>query len=233
MSNLGALDMALDDVISQNRTNKRSTSNTGGRRGGSSRGGISKNRPSENRYPNRQSSLSLCLRVKKPYNGASRPARNNTPLRTSRPASSNTRASNSLVVANLHFNVTEKDLYDLFGQIGKLKRAFLHIGPNGKSSGIADVVFVSSQDAERARNTYNNVELDGRPMRISTASIISAVSSAPSSNAGRRSGNLRGGNNSGRRGGSAKREFRSKPNQRDLDADMDSYMGNNEDVQMN
>lgn len=89
--------------------------------------------------------------------------------------------NNSLVVANLHFNVTEKDLYvsyniyysynnliypfffqDLFGQIGQLKRAFLHIGPNGKSAGIADVVFVNASDAEKARNTYNNVELDGK-----------------------------------------------------------------------
>ncbi|KAI8639149.1 hypothetical protein BD408DRAFT_277586 [Parasitella parasitica] len=188
----------------------------------------------ENSYPNRQSSLSLCLCVKKPYNGASRPARNNAPPRNNRPTSSSNRASNSLVVANLHFNVTEKDLYDLFGQIGKLKRAFLHIGPNGKSSGIADVVFTSSQDAEKARNTYNNVELDGRPMRITTASIISAVSNAPSSNVGRRGGNVRGGgSNNSRRGGINKRESRSKPNQQDLDADMDSYMGNNEDIQMN
>ncbi|CAO0789952.1 unnamed protein product [Mucor circinelloides] len=118
----------------------------------------------KNNYPNCQHlrfSFYLCLCVKKPYNGA-RPARNNAPVRNSRPASSTSRTSNnSLVVANLHFNVTEKDLYDLFGQIGTLKRAFLHIGPNGKSAGIADVVFQSSQDAERARNTYNNVELDG------------------------------------------------------------------------
>jgi len=50
MSNLGALDMALDDVISQNRTNKRSSNNnSGGRRGGSSRGGISKSRSSGGR----------------------------------------------------------------------------------------------------------------------------------------------------------------------------------------
>ncbi|CAO3650040.1 unnamed protein product [Mucor fragilis] len=229
MSNLGALDMALDDVISQNRTNKRSSnSNSGGRRGGSSRGGISKSRSSGGRPS--------------PYNGA-RPARNNAPVRNSRPASNAPRASNnSLVVANLHFNVTEKDLYDLFGQIGTLKRAFLHIGPNGKSAGVADVVFQSSHDAERARNTYNNVELDGRPMRITSASIISAVSNAPSNNAPRRS-NIRGGSNGGRRdnnnssgarrGGGNKRESRPKPSQQDLDAEMDSYMGNNEDIQMN
>ena len=116
----------------------------------------------------------------KPY--GSRPARTNNNNNTrSNPKPAASRASNSLVVANLHFNVTEKDLYvsispslwwfyisltdilhqDLFGQVGPLKRAFLHIGPNGKSAGIADVVFQSSHDAERARNTYNNVELDG------------------------------------------------------------------------
>lgn len=79
-------------------------------------------------------------------------------------------------------------------------------------------------------------------MRITNASIISAVSNAPSSNAPRRS-NLRGGNNGSRRdnnssngarrGGGNKRESRPKPSQQDLDAEMDSYMGNNEDVQMN
>ncbi|KAG2195889.1 hypothetical protein INT47_002932 [Mucor saturninus] len=234
MSNLGALDMALDDVISQNRTsNKRSNNNS--RRGNSrsTGGGVNKNRSGGGVRSS-------------PYNA--RPARN-TP-RNARPAvetrNTNTRNNNSLVVANLHFNVTEKDLYDLFGQIGQLKRAFLHIGPNGKSAGIADVVFVNGNDAEKARNTYNNVELDGRPMRITNASIVSAVAASLPSNNGRRGGNLRGGNNSTRdsrdrrdnntrRSNTGKRENRPKPSQQDLDAEMDSYMGsaNNEDVQMN
>ncbi|KAG2230379.1 hypothetical protein INT48_007674, partial [Thamnidium elegans] len=49
MSNLGALDMALDDVISQNRTNnKRSNNNSNSRRGNprTGGGGINKNRSS-------------------------------------------------------------------------------------------------------------------------------------------------------------------------------------------
>ncbi|GAA5817416.1 hypothetical protein MFLAVUS_010962 [Mucor flavus] len=244
MSNLGALDMALDDVISQNRTNnKRPNNNSNSRRGNprTTGGGINKNRSSGVRSS--------------PYNGA-RPARNNNnSSRPSRPVDSrinntSNRMSNSLVVANLHFNVTEKDLYDLFGQIGQLKRAFLHIGPNGKSAGIADVVFANASDAEKARNTYNNVELDGRPMRITSASIISAVTAAPL-NSGRR-GNIRGGNTNGRdtngrdnnrrdnnsrggRSGGGRREARPKPSQQDLDAEMDTYMGsaNNEDIQMN
>jgi THO complex subunit 4 len=79
-------------------------------------------------------------------------------------------------------------------------------------------------------------------MRITSASIISAVSNAPSNSNPRRGGNVRGGNsgrrdnnNSGaRRGGNNKRESRPKPSQQDLDAEMDSYMGGtNEDIQMN
>ncbi|CAO3693823.1 hypothetical protein G6F70_001695 [Rhizopus microsporus] len=207
MNNPGALDMALDDVISQNRKrNQRSTT--------SSRGGINKRRgtrPSSSPY-------------NRPRRTNAPPTRSNIPPRSSAPS-----RSNSLVVSNLHYNVTEKDLYDLFGQIGKLKRAFLHIGPNGKSAGIADVVFVNANDAERARVTYNNVQLDGRPMRITTASIISSVS-APSNSRPR-------GNNTRRPtrgGGSGRRENRPKPSQQDLDADMDSYMGvAGEDTQMN
>ncbi|KAI8075832.1 uncharacterized protein B0P05DRAFT_546580 [Gilbertella persicaria] len=221
MSNLGALDMALDDVISQNRSSRRSNntnnnnnSKSNTRRSGSG-GGINKPRSSGGRSP---------------Y--GSRPSRNNNNNNT---RSNNTkpvanRANNSLVVANLHFNVTEKDLYDLFGQIGPLKRAFLHIGPNGKSAGIADVVFQSSHDAERARNTYNNVELDGRPMRITVASIVSAVAPAPSP---RRVGNVRGANNRGGPRRNTNRTHRPKPTEDQLDADMDSYMGGSEDVQMN
>lgn len=79
-------------------------------------------------------------------------------------------------------------------------------------------------------------------MRINNASIISAVSSAPSNNShsGRR-GNVRGGNsnvrrdnNSGGRGGRGRREARPKPSEQDLDAEMDNYMNiGNEDIQMN
>ncbi|KAI9248651.1 hypothetical protein BY458DRAFT_590607 [Sporodiniella umbellata] len=222
MSNLGALDMALDDVISQNRKRNSNLRNDNNNRAG----GINKrrsdarsssspyNRPRRNTHNN---------------NNNNRNNNNNNNNARSAPRSSN----NSLVVSNLHYNVTEKDLYDLFGQIGSLKRAFLHIGPSGKSSGIADVVFVNANDAERARVTYNNVQLDGRPMRIAAASIIAvAPTSAPRS---RNNNNNNSNNNQGRRpmrGG--RRDNRSKPSQQDLDADMDSYMGvNNEDTQMN
>ncbi|KAG1381038.1 hypothetical protein G6F61_003522 [Rhizopus arrhizus] len=225
MSNLGALDMALDDVISQNRkrnpNNRRSNTSTTS----SNRGGINKRRsgarPSSSPY-NRP-------RRNAPFNNNNHNTRSRN---TFAPRSSTSdRKSNSLVVSNLHFNVTEKDLYDLFGQIGSLRRAFLHIGPNGKSAGVADVVFVNSNDAERARVTYNNVQLDGRPMHITTASILSNVSTSTGSGPKPRGNNTR---RPTRGGGGRRGDSRPKPNQQDLDADMDSYMGvNNEDTQMN
>ncbi|KAI9300593.1 hypothetical protein BJ944DRAFT_244056, partial [Cunninghamella echinulata] len=141
---------------------------------------------------------------------------------------------NSLVVSNLHPKVTEKDLYELFGQQGVVKRAFLHIAPTGKSAGVADIVFAHPNDAERAKNAYNNVDLDHRPMRIAFANLSSSVASSPSVN---RRGPPRSGPSSQRGGGSGRRstraggngrprrENRPKPSQADLDAEMDTYMG--------
>jgi hypothetical protein len=83
----------------------------------------------------------------------------------------------------------------------------------------------------------------GRPMRISSASITQAVQN---SNQG---GNRRNVNNNNNNNGGGNRRFggrggnnnnnrrsnnqRAQPNSRDLDAEMDSYMANTEDVQMN
>lgn len=49
MSNLGALDMALDDVISQNRSSNKRSNDNNSRRGSTRRGGINKNRSSGGR----------------------------------------------------------------------------------------------------------------------------------------------------------------------------------------
>lgn len=127
--------------------------------------------------------------------------------------------------------------------MGNVKRAYIHLAPTGKSSGVADVVYARANDAERARNTYNNVELDGRPMRISFADLPAAVASAlpinrriqPARNQPARNrnvGNTRSGARTGRRpgqnqrsgSGRPRRETRPKASQADLDADMDSYM---------
>jgi len=47
--------------------------------------------------------------------------------------------------------------------------------PNGKSKGTGQVIFIRSNDARRAINKYNNVELDGRPMKIEMVLSSSAL----------------------------------------------------------
>jgi THO complex subunit 4 len=41
-----------------------------------------------------------------------------------------------------------------------VRKAFIHLGPTGKSTGVADVIFDNNRDADRALTTYNNIELD-------------------------------------------------------------------------
>ncbi|KAL1928534.1 hypothetical protein VTP01DRAFT_2890 [Rhizomucor pusillus] len=207
-SGAGALDMALDDIISQNKSNRRQSNRSGPRSGGGATRSSRGFRAGNNNFSPRGSSA---------FSSQPQP-------RVSR---------NMLTITNLHYNVTEADLYELFGQVGPLKRAFLHLSPSGGSAGVADVVFVHPNDAERALAQYNNVELDGRPMRISFASQT-VPSTAPSQSFGgpvrrplRSSGGPRqssGGR--GPRGGSRRRQQnnRPKPTEADLDADMDSYM---------
>ncbi|KAL0087979.1 hypothetical protein J3Q64DRAFT_1735486 [Phycomyces blakesleeanus] len=225
------LDMSLDDVISKQRTGRDGNRNN-------NRG---YNRPRENgrggdRNTRRDNNSPLYSRLR----GQSNPV---TPV-----------SGNSLVVANLDYGVTESDLYELFGQIGPLKRAFLRLDPSGKSSGVADVVFINQSDGERAMTAYNNVELDARPMRITYASVINnryqqipmrgsnynnnnsndnyggqrQRDSGRSNQYNRRNRNNNNNNSNGggdnRQNQRRRQEPRPKPSEADLDADMDTYM---------
>ncbi|GAB5591480.1 hypothetical protein Unana1_06380 [Umbelopsis nana] len=166
MSNDGALDMALDDVIVNTKSSRR-----GARRGPS--GGINKR-------------------------GGGGPSRaRNTPYS------------------------------DLFGQIGKVRKAFIHLGPTGKSTGVADVIFENNRDADRALTTYNNIELDRRPMRIAYAAsptVLTALAqpARSSTRSAPRGSNTRGRGGRGR--GGRRSEGQPKKSQEELDAEMDSYM---------
>ncbi|GMY24859.1 THO complex subunit 4D-like isoform X1 [Fagus crenata] len=71
-----------------------------------------------------------------------------------------------LYVSNLDSGVTNEDIRELFSEIGDLKRYAVHYDKNGRQSGSAEVVYTRRSDAFAALKRYNNVLLDGRPMRI-------------------------------------------------------------------
>ncbi|CAN8276039.1 unnamed protein product [Cochlearia groenlandica] len=71
-----------------------------------------------------------------------------------------------IYITNLDQGVTNDDIRELFSDIGELKRYAIHYDNNGRPNGTAEVVYLRRNDAFQAMKKYNNVLLDGRPMRL-------------------------------------------------------------------
>ncbi|XP_078429489.1 THO complex subunit 4C-like [Wolffia australiana] len=78
-----------------------------------------------------------------------------------------------LYVSNLDYGVSNEDIKELFSEIGQLRRSTLHFDQNGRSIGSAEVVFVRRSDAVAALKRYNNVQLDGKAMKIEILGVDS------------------------------------------------------------
>ncbi|CAL9239512.1 unnamed protein product [Arabidopsis halleri] len=72
----------------------------------------------------------------------------------------------TVYITNLDQGVTNEDIRELYAEIGELKRYAIHYDKNGRPSGSAEVVYMRKSDALQAMRKYNNVLLDGRPMRL-------------------------------------------------------------------
>ncbi|KAL4423419.1 hypothetical protein ABPG77_009997 [Micractinium sp. CCAP 211/92] len=71
-----------------------------------------------------------------------------------------------LYISNLHYNVTDADIKELFETCGALVKHQVHYDNSGRSEGTAEVIYEQAGDAERALRRYNNVALDGNAMQI-------------------------------------------------------------------
>jgi THO complex subunit 4 len=139
-------------------------------------------------------------------------------------------------------------MQELFSELGDLKRSSINYDRSGRSKGTAEVVFARRADAVAAVKKYNNVQLDGKPMKIEIVgtntptaaaalpainggqarNTVNAVKSAPRGGPTgmpqrrphqRGGGGRRGGGSGGRRG-----KERGKPKSaEELDADLEKY----------
>lgn len=152
-----------------------------------------------------------------------------------------------LYISNLDFGVSNDDIKELFSELGDLKRFSINYDRSGRSKGTAEVVFARRSDAVAAVKKYNNVQLDGKPMKIEIVgtNTPTAAAALPVSNGGharnaarsaprgvaagmpQRRPNQRGGRRGGGSGGGRRGKERSKPKSaEELDADLEKYHAN-------
>ncbi|KAF2296021.1 hypothetical protein GH714_035726 [Hevea brasiliensis] len=107
----------------------------------------------------------------------------------------NGESGTKLYISELDYGVSNDDIKLLFSDVGELKRYSIHYDKSGRSKGTAEVVFSRQTDALAAIERYNNVQLDGKPMKIELVGVNLFAPPMPvtaSSNMGKSHGALEG-----------------------------------------
>ncbi|KAG0504528.1 hypothetical protein KC19_N024400 [Ceratodon purpureus] len=71
-----------------------------------------------------------------------------------------------LYISNLDYAVSTDDIKELFSEVGDVKRCSINYDLSGRSKGTAEVVYSRKIDGVAALKRYNNVQLDGKAMKI-------------------------------------------------------------------
>ncbi|KAL0842596.1 hypothetical protein Bca101_015841 [Brassica carinata] len=188
----GGLDMSLDDLIKSNRkpTGSRGRGNSGTSSGGRGFGGGSgPSRRFANRVGNRTAPYSRPIQQQQQAHDAMWA---NDVFATDASVAaafghqstgvgvgvggSAIETGTKLYISNLDYGVSNEDIKELFSEVGDLKRYGIHYDRSGRSKGTAEVVFSRRGDALAAVKRYNDVQLDGKLMKIE---IVGTNLSAP------------------------------------------------------
>uniref|UniRef100_A0A0A0L717 RRM domain-containing protein n=1 Tax=Cucumis sativus TaxID=3659 RepID=A0A0A0L717_CUCSA len=165
------LDMSLEDVIKKNNREKlraRGRARRGRGAGGSFNGGRGVVIGSVRRGPLGINARASAYSIRKPPHRMKNVQWQHDLFEDSLRASgiSGIQIGTKLYVSNLDYGVTKEDIKELFSEIGDVKRFAIHYDKNGRPSGSAEVVYTRRSDAFAALKRYNNVLLDGKPMKI-------------------------------------------------------------------
>lgn len=158
--------MSLDDIIKMRNTQKKGFNSKRNFQSGNTKfNNQKKNYDSRRIYENRKP------RLNNPYKNFQRKPNSklfnkfDNPKLTVKIEENKTR----LIVTNLHKEVTDAELKELFEQMGKVKRCGIHYDDSGKSKGEADVEYEKSEDAYKAIEYLNYAEVEGEIMTVKFA----------------------------------------------------------------
>lgn len=70
-------------------------------------------------------------------------------------------------VENLHYDITESDLEDLFGRIGPVSALNLAYDRAGRSEGVAYITYAHLRDAHTSIQEFDGANAKGQPIRLS------------------------------------------------------------------
>ncbi|KAL4884166.1 hypothetical protein BJY04DRAFT_183052 [Aspergillus karnatakaensis] len=79
-------------------------------------------------------------------------------------------AGTRLRIENLHYDITETDLEELFCRIGSISNVSLVYDRAGRSEGVAYVTYKRHSDARQAITEFDGANAKGQPIRISITS---------------------------------------------------------------
>ncbi|KFK27533.1 hypothetical protein AALP_AA8G395700 [Arabis alpina] len=233
------LDMSLEDMIAKNRKSRGSAPARGG--SGSGSGPIRRNNP--NRKTNRSAPYQSAKAPESTWGHDMYSDRSDDFASRSSRSSAGLETGTKLYISNLDYGVMNEDIKELFAEVGELKRYTVHFDRSGRSKGTAEVVYSRRGDALAAVKKYNDIQLDGKPMKIEIVGTNLQTAAAPSgrpahgnfNGASQRGGQGRGGQQRGRgsgrggggrgsgRGGRSGKGPAEKISAEDLDADLAKY----------
>ncbi|KAJ6558011.1 hypothetical protein B0H19DRAFT_1149448 [Mycena capillaripes] len=97
---------------------------------------------------------------------------NRSPNARPRPSAVVAGPSTKIVVTNLHYEISSKDLTAIFGQIGTLVcEPQIRYDRSGRSSGTAIVSFETLAEATRAKKQFDGILAKGQPMSIAFEAV--------------------------------------------------------------
>ncbi|EPS37896.1 hypothetical protein H072_8517 [Dactylellina haptotyla CBS 200.50] len=79
--------------------------------------------------------------------------------------------SSKIRVENLHYDLGESDIRDVFSRVGDIRRVDIVYDKAGRSEGIAHVIYSSPDEAMLAVDQFDGANAKGQPIRVKIASF--------------------------------------------------------------